>query len=253
VRANPRLGLPELKMADGPFGIRKSGPSTTYAAGIALAASWDVDLAERVGTMLGRDARARRVHFLLAPAVNIYGHHYAAATSSTSAKTLARVAHGGCVHQGRAIPGRERHHQALPGNNSEFDRHHTSSEIDERTMREIYLPTFEAACARRRWGPLCFYNLVNGVHMTENQRLIQQLVKQEWGFEGIVMSTGTPPTTAWPRPTRPGPGDASGKFMNRATLIPAIKQARSRMPPSTTRSAHPAYCDPVRLAGPRAD
>jgi beta-glucosidase len=72
LRANPRLGLPELKMADGPFGIRKSGPSTTYAAGIALAASWDVDLVSRVGKMLGRDARARGVHFLLAPAVNIY-------------------------------------------------------------------------------------------------------------------------------------------------------------------------------------
>ena len=72
IRANPRLGLPELKMADGPFGIRNNGPSTTYAAGIALAASWDMDLAQRVGAMLGRDARARGVHFLLAPAVNIY-------------------------------------------------------------------------------------------------------------------------------------------------------------------------------------
>src|SRR3954471_15903772 len=72
VRAVKRLGLPAPKMADGPIGVRNYGPSTAYAGGIALAASWDVDLAARVGAMIGRDARARGVHFLLGPGVNIY-------------------------------------------------------------------------------------------------------------------------------------------------------------------------------------
>ena len=72
VRAIPRLGIPELKMADGPMGVRNYGPSTAFPAGIALAASWDTDLVNRVGAMMGKDARARGVHFLLGPGMNIY-------------------------------------------------------------------------------------------------------------------------------------------------------------------------------------
>jgi len=72
IRPVPRLGIPELKMSDGPLGVHDYGPTTAYAAGIALAASWDTDLARRVGIMMGDDARARGVHFILAPGLNIY-------------------------------------------------------------------------------------------------------------------------------------------------------------------------------------
>src|SRR5712692_10609618 len=72
VRGFPRLGLPRLKMADGPIGVRNDGPATVMAAGIALAATWDSDLARHVGSEIGRDARAKGVHFLLGPGVNIY-------------------------------------------------------------------------------------------------------------------------------------------------------------------------------------
>ena len=72
IRENSRLGLPELKMADGPIGVRNYGPATTMAGGIALAATWDPDLVQRAGAVIGRDARARGVHFLLGPGVNIY-------------------------------------------------------------------------------------------------------------------------------------------------------------------------------------
>jgi len=229
VRANPRLGLPELKMADGPIGIRKSGPSTVYAAGIALAASWDVDLALRVGEMLGRDARARGVHFLLAPAVNIYrtplcGRNFEYFGEDPFLASRTAVAYIKGV-QSQGVSATIKH---FLGNNSEFDRHHTSSEMDERTMREIYLPTFEAAVREARVGVIMdSYNLVNGVHMTENGRLNNQVVKQEWGFDGIIMSD-------WDA-TYDGVAAAnggldlempSGKFMNRATLIPAIKQGK---------------------------
>ena len=229
IRGNPRLGLPELKMADGPFGIRKSGPSTTYAAGIALAASWDVDLARRVGTMLGRDARARGVHFLLAPAVNIYrapmcGRNFEYFGEDPLLASRMAVAYIKGV-QSLGVSATIKH---FLGNNSEVDRHHTSSDMDERTMREIYLPTFEAAVREARVGAIMVsYNLVNGVHMTENHRLIHQLVKQEWGFDGIIMSDwdatydGVAAANAGLDLEMP-----SGKFMNRATLIPAIKQGR---------------------------
>jgi beta-glucosidase len=229
VRANPRLGLPDLKMADGPFGIRQSGPSTTYAAGIALAASWDVDLAERVGTMLGRDARARGVHFLLAPGVNIYraplcGRNFEYFGEDPWLASRMAVAYIKGV-QSQGVSATIKH---FLGNNSEADRHHTSSDMDERTMREIYLPTFEAAVREAQVGAIMVsYNLVNGVHMTENQRLIHQLVKQEWGFDGIVMSDwdatydGVAAANASLDLEMP-----SGKFMNRATLIPAVEQGR---------------------------
>jgi beta-glucosidase len=229
IRANPRLGLPELKMADGPFGIRKSGPSTTYAAGIALAASWDVDLAQRVGEMLGRDARARGVHFLLAPAVNIYrapmcGRNFEYFGEDPFLASRMAVAYIKGV-QSQGVSATIKH---FLGNNSEFDRHNTSSDMDERTMREIYLPTFEAAVREARVGAIMdSYNLVNGVHMTENQRLNHQVVKQEWGFDGIIMSDwdatydGVAAANAGLDLEMP-----SGRFMNRATLIPAIKQGK---------------------------
>jgi beta-glucosidase len=229
IRANPRLGLPELKMADGPFGIRASDPSTTYAAGIALAASWDVDLAERVGTMLGRDARARGVHFLLAPAVNIYraplcGRNFEYFGEDPWLASRMAVAYIKGV-QSQGVSATIKH---FLGNNSEIDRHHTSSEIDERTMREIYLPTFEAAVREAQVGAIMVsYNLVNGVHMTEHQHLVHNLVKQEWGFDGIVMSDwdatydGVAAANAGLDLEMP-----SGKFMNRATLIPAIKHGQ---------------------------
>src|SRR5258706_10614471 len=72
IRPIARVGIPELKMSDGPMGVHDYGPTTAYPAGIALAATWDTDLAQRVGTMMGDDARARGVHFILAPAMNIY-------------------------------------------------------------------------------------------------------------------------------------------------------------------------------------
>src|SRR5690349_3418684 len=72
IRGYERLGVPELKMADGPIGVRNYGPSTAYAGGIGLAASWDPQLANRVGAMIGKEARARGVHFMLGPGVNIY-------------------------------------------------------------------------------------------------------------------------------------------------------------------------------------
>ena len=109
------------------------------------------------------------------------------------------------------------------GNNSEVDRHHTSSDIDERTMREIYLPAFEAAVKEAHVGALMTsYNLVNGLHMTENAALVDGLVKKEWGFDGLVMSDwdatydGVAAANAGLDLEMP-----SAKFMNRETLLPA--------------------------------
>jgi beta-glucosidase len=229
VRAVPRLGLPALRMADGPLGVRNYGPSTAYAAGIALAASWDTDLAGRVGATIGHEARARGVHFLLGPAVNIYrapmcGRNFEYMGEDPFLAARMAVAYIQGV-QAQGVSATIKH---FMGNNSEVDRHGTSSDMDERTMREIYLPAFEAAVKEAHVGAIMnSYNLVNGVHATQHDLLNQSVAKKEWGFDGIIMSDwdatydGVAAANAGLDLEMP-----SGKFMNRATLLPAVKQGK---------------------------
>lgn len=229
VRGIERLKLPRLKMADGPNGVRNFGPATTMPSGIALAATWNPALAERVGTEIGRDARAKGVHFLLGPGVNIY-------RSPTNGRNFeyygedpflaARIAVGyikGVQSQGVAATIK---HYA--GNNSEFDRHNTDSVIDERTMREIYLPAFEAAVREACVGAIMdSYNLINGQHASQHGYLNNDVAKKEWGFDGIMMSdwTSTYDTVG----SANGGLDLempSGLFLNREKLLPAIQQGK---------------------------
>jgi beta-glucosidase len=226
IRGIDRLQLPSFKMADGPLGVRNFGPSTAYAAGIALAAAWDVDLANRVGMLIGRDARARGVHFLLGPGVNIHrsplcGRNFEYFGEDPFLASRMTVAYINGV-QSQGVSATVKH---FLGNNSEFDRHGTSSDIDERTLREIYLPTFEAAVKEAHVGAIMnSYNLVNGVHMTQNAPLNVDLVKKEWGFDGVLMSDwdatydGVAAANAGLDVEMP-----SGRFMNRETLLPAIR------------------------------
>ncbi|HEY6478104.1 MAG TPA: glycoside hydrolase family 3 C-terminal domain-containing protein [Polyangia bacterium] len=226
VRAIKRLGLPAFRMADGPFGVRNAGPSTAYPAGIGLAASWDVGLAQRVGGMIGRDARARGVQVMLAPGVNIYrapmcgrNFEYLGEDPFLAARMAVAYVEG---MQAEGVSATIKH---FLGNNSEVDRHHSSSDIDPRTLREIYLPAFEAAVKEAHVGALMTsYNLVDGVHMTENAALVSDLLKKEWGYGGVVMSDwdatydGVAAANAGLDIEMP-----SAKFLNRATLLPALK------------------------------
>jgi len=229
VRDVPRVGLPRLKMADGPLGVRNFGPATAMAGGISLAATWNPTLAERVGTEIGRDARAKGVHFLLGPGVNIY-------RSPTNGRNFeyfgedpylaSRIAVGyvrGVQSQG--VSATIKHYL---GNNSEYDRHNTDSVIDERTMREIYMPTFEAAVKEAHVGAIMdSYNLVNGEHASQNRHTLTEVAKQDWGFDGTIMSD-------W-FATYDGVAAANGgqdlempfaAFMNRQTLLPAVQQGK---------------------------
>lgn len=225
----PRLGVPRFKMADGPIGVRNYGPATTMTAGIALAATWNPELAQRVGTEIGRDARARGVHFLLGPGVNIYrapmnGRNFEYFGEDPYLASRIAVGYINGI-QSQGVSATIKH---LLGNNSEFDRHNTDSIIDERTMREIYLPAFEAAVKEASVGAIMTsYNVTNGLHMTQNGHLNIDVVKKEWGFKGILMSD-------WDA-TYDGIAAAnsgldlempSGKFMNRQNLLPAIQQGK---------------------------
>jgi len=228
-RGVPRLGVPRFKMADGPLGVRNYGPSTTMAGGIALAATWNPHLAESVGIEIGRDARARGVHFLLAPGVNIYrapmnGRNFEYFGEDPFLASRIAVAYINGV-QSQGVSATVKH---FMGNNSEFDRHNTDSVIDERAMREIYLPVFEAAVREAHIGAIMdSYNLTNGMHMTQNGYLNNDVVKKEWGFNGIVMSDWTSTYDAIGAAN--GGLDLempSGKFLNREKLLPAIQQGK---------------------------
>src|SRR3984893_4470415 len=221
-----RLGSPSLKMSDGPLGVHDYGPTTAYPAGIALAASWDEDLAKRVGISMGQDARARGVHFILAPGMNIYrsplngrNFEYFGEDPFLASRMAVGLIEG---IQSQGVIATAKHFIA---NNSEYGRMDHSSDMDERTMREIYLPAFEASVREAKAGALMdAYNRVNGVYMTHNNLLNVQIAKKEWGFDGIIMSD-------WGA-THDGIAAANNgldlempnaAFMNAATLLPAIK------------------------------
>jgi beta-glucosidase len=229
VRGYPELGLPVLHTADGPIGVRNDGPATAMAGGISLASSWDPALATRVGEQLGRDARAKGKHFLLGPGVNIYrsplnGRNFEYFGEDPFLGSRIAVGYIQGV-QSEGVSATVKH---FMGNNSEFDRHRTDSIIDERTMREIYLPIFEAAVKEAHVGAVMdSYNLTNGQHMTQNGRMNNEILKKEWGFEGILMSDwdATYDTVG----AINGGLDLempSGKFLNREKLLPAVKSGK---------------------------
>jgi beta-glucosidase len=229
VRAMPQIGLPRLRTADGPFGVRNYGPSTAMAGGIALAATWDPALVERAGGEIGRDARARGVHFMLGPGVNIYraplnrrNFEYFGEDPFLSSRITVAYIRG---MQARGVSATVKH---FLGNNSEYDRHNTDSIIDERTMREIYLPTFEAAVKEAHVGSVMdSYNLVNGQHATQNGKINIDLAKREWGFEGIMMSDWV--STYDALGIANGGLDLempSGKYFNREAILPLIQQGK---------------------------
>src|SRR6266436_567893 len=228
-RGLPRLNLRRLKMADGPLGVRNFGPATAMAGGIALAATWNLPLAERVGTEIGRDARAKGVNFLLGPGVNIYrapmnGRNFEYFGEDPFLASRMAVGYIKGV-QSQGVSATVKH---FLGNNSEFDRHNTDSIIDERTLREIYLPVFEAAVKEAHVGAIMdSYNLTNGQHMSQNKYLLTDVVKKEWGFDGIIMSDwggtydGIEAANGGQDLEMP-----SGAHMNQKNLLPAIEQGK---------------------------
>ncbi len=229
IREMPAIGMPRLKMSDGPMGVRTWGPATGYAAGVGLAASWDIELAKRVGASLGRDARSRGVSFLLGPGVNIYrtpmngrNFEYFGEDPWLAGRIAAAYIQG---VQSQGVIATVKHYAA---NNSELDRNHTNSLVDERTLREIYFPVFEAAVKEGHVGAVMnSYNLINGQHATESPFLNIQVLKKEWGFRGILMSD-------WGA-THDGIRAANGgldlempsaEFMTKETLMPAVRFGR---------------------------
>ena len=192
IRPVERLGIPLIRMADGPQGVRNNTKSTLFACGVAAAASWNEDVVYEMGVALGQDSRARGVHILLGPGVNIYrsplcgrNFEYMGEDPFLASRSAVQYIKG---VQSQGVMATVKHF-AL--NNQETDRHHISSDADERTMNEIYFPAFKAAADAGVASVMSSYNLVNNVHAAENEWLLKETLKEKWGFEGFVMSDWT--------------------------------------------------------------
>lgn len=190
IRGYEHLGIPEIRFADGPVGVRGHGASTAYAASISLAASWDKEMAYKVGKAIGAEARAKNIHVMLGPGMNIYrsplcGRNFEyLGEDPYLAGQIAKEYVIGMQNEG--VIATAKHFVA---NNQEFNRRNCSSDMDERTLHEIYLPAFKTTVQEGKVAAvMTSYNLINGVHASENNYLNNQILKGDWGFDGFIMS-----------------------------------------------------------------
>jgi len=189
-----RLNIPSFKMTDGPNGARGDAVSGATAAcfpvGSALAATWNVDLIEQVGGALGQEAKSKGAQVLLGPTVNIHrtplgGRNFECyAEDPFLTGKIATAFIRGVQNEGVATCIKH-----FVCNDSEFERHTISSEVDARTLREIYLLPFEMAVKDvMPWSIMSAYNRVNGVYASSHDELINAVLRKEWGFDGVVIS-----------------------------------------------------------------
>jgi beta-glucosidase len=224
-RGVPRLGVPRLKMSDGPVGVRNDGPTTAYPAGVCLASSFDAPLAQQFGQAIGRDARARGVHIWLGPGTNLSripqngrDFEYVGEDPCLAGNTTANIIQG---VQSQGVVATVKHF-AL--NNHENDRMQDSSDADERTMRELYLRSFEWAVKKGgAWAVMCAYNKINGTYCAENKWLLQDVLKDDWGFKGVLMSDwGAVHSTLATAKNGLDLEMPGGEFLNQKTLKPLL-------------------------------
>jgi beta-glucosidase len=197
----PRLGIPSITMHDGPHGLRipvggeaiglhHSVPATAFPTLSAMGASWNPELMEEIGHALGRECQAANVQILLGPGFNIKrtplcGRNFEYFSEDP---VLAAEMAKGWVRgiQAEGVGASVKHYAC---NNQEWERMAIDAEIDERTLRELYLKAFErVVTSTNPWTVMAAYNRVNGQYATENQHLLRDILKGEWGYQGVVVS-----------------------------------------------------------------
>ncbi|MDF2627441.1 MAG: glycosyl hydrolase [Symbiobacteriaceae bacterium] len=227
-RAVERLGLPAIAVSDGPHGLRKirpgskdpleqAIPATCFPTASALAATWNPELIREVGAAIGDECQAQDVQVLLGPGVNmkrtpLCGRNF----EYFSEDPVLAGAMGAAMVQGVQSRGVGTSLKHFACNNQEFERMTISAEVDERTLREIYLPAFEQVVKQAApWTVMCAYNQVNGTPASEHHRLLTEILRDEWGFDGLVVSDWGAVTyrekslAAGLDLTMPGAGDAA--------------------------------------------
>ncbi len=190
IKGNERLGIPQIKMADGPMGVKGHGKATAYPASICMAATWNSGLIVELGEAIAKEAKSKGIGILLAPGVNNYripqcgrNFEYYGEDPFLSSQMTVSFING---VQSQKVMATAKHFVA---NNHDYDRHRVSSNIDERSLHEIYFPPFKAAIEQTKVGAIMTsYNLLNGVHTSESKYLMEEILRDTWGFKGIIMS-----------------------------------------------------------------
>ncbi|MGY1787094.1 glycoside hydrolase family 3 C-terminal domain-containing protein [Geodermatophilus sp. SYSU D00698] len=195
-------GLPSLVLTDGPHGVRRQEgdfggpgitrnlPATCFPPAVAVGNSWDPAVAERIGAAIGREARALGVHVVLGPGVNIKrsplgGRNFEYYSEDPLLSGVLGAAHV----RGQQAAGAGASVKHFAANNQETERMRISAEVDERTLREIYLPAFERVVTEAAPATvMCAYNKVNGVYASQNRWLLTEVLREQWGFDGVVVS-----------------------------------------------------------------
>ncbi len=191
----PRLGVPAVKVSDGPNGARggifKDGPSTAcFPAGIALASTWSPELLHATGAALGLEAHIKGARVLLAPTVNLHrtvlnGRNFECHSEDPWLSSEMAVAYVRGV-QSTGVAATIKH---FVGNESEYQRMSMSSDIPERALRELYLLPFERAVKEAGvWAVMTSYNRLDATFASDHRRLVMDVLRKEWGFDGLVMT-----------------------------------------------------------------
>lgn len=195
-------GVPSIMLTDGPHGVRKqeegsdhlglsgSIPTTCFPPAVGLGSTFDVDLLERVGVALGEEARAESVGVLLGPGINIKrsplcGRNF----EYISEDPLVSGVLGSALVRGLQSQGVGASLKHFAANNQEADRMRVSADIDERPLREIYLRGFQRVVEQEQpWTVMCSYNKINGVYASQDSWLLNTVLRDDWGFDGLVVS-----------------------------------------------------------------
>lgn len=187
--AIPRLGIPALKMTDGPIGVR-SAPATAFPSPIALAATFDPSTIQRVSAAIARETKAKGFNVLLGPCVNILrtpfgGRNFESFGEDPYLASRMSVAYINGMQGENVIPSLK-HYAA---NNQEVDRMFVDVRVDERALNELYFPAFKASVKEAKvWTVMASYNKLNGFWASENPELLTNVLKKRWGFDGLVVS-----------------------------------------------------------------
>jgi beta-glucosidase len=237
--AVPRLGVPQLKVTDGPAGARGGGAyqgakrTAAFPVGIALGATWDVELLRRMGKLLAREALEKGAAVLLGPTMNLFRHALSGRNfESYSEDPFLTGKLATAYVQGLQSAGVAAAPKHFAGNESEFQRTTISSEIPERALRELYLRPFEMVVREARpWAIMTAYNRLRGTYCGEHRRLIEDILRGEWGFDGLVMSDWGGTHSAG-RSVRagldlemPGPARARESLLREAERDPELRTA----------------------------
>lgn len=226
IRAIDRLGLPQIRMADASTGVRNDTKSTMYPASICTAATFNRDIAYSAGTGVAMDCRTRDVQCILGPGMNIYrsamcgrNFEYLGEDPYLAGEQAAAWIKG---VQDNGVIATAKHYAT---NYQEWSRHLTSSDVDERTLQEIYLPAFRKSVMKGGVSAVMnSYNLLNGQHATENVYLNKTVLREQFGFKGILMSDWNACYSILPLAQNGMDLEMpSGLMLNRKNLMPLIQ------------------------------